>query len=185
MRAALNATLPPDIRVRAASWAPEGFDARRSARIKRYGYLIETGDVVSPFARRYAWHVRGRLDLGAMRRGLGVLRGKQDFAAFCAAAGLGRDPVCAVRSVRLVRRGSRVGVLLSADRFLHHMVRIIVGTAVEVGLGRRPPESVTRVLAGGDRRQAGPTAPAHGLFLLGALYEPPVFAGGQPRVMAP
>lgn len=177
--AALNARLPHDIRVLAARAVPRDFDARRTARLKRYGYLLETGPVASPFLRDRAWHVGRPLDAVAMARALAPLRGKHDFAAFCAAPGRGRDPACAVHSVRVVARGHRVGVLMSADAFLHHMVRNVVGTLVEVGLGRRPPRWVADVLAGRDRRAAGPTAPADGLYLLRVLYPWAVFPGGR------
>jgi tRNA pseudouridine38-40 synthase len=177
--AALNARLPRDVRVLASRAVPEGFDARRAARLKRYGYLIETGAVPTPFLRGFAWHVGRALDAGAMARGLAALRGKHDFATFCAAPGRERDPVCTVRAVRVVPRGTRVGILMSADAFLHHMVRNVVGTLVEIGLGRRPPGSLAQVLAGRDRRLAGPTAPAHGLYLLRVLYPWCVFPGGR------
>jgi tRNA pseudouridine38-40 synthase len=175
--AALNARLPRDIRVLAARAVPPGFDARRAARLKRYGYLLETGPIAGPFLRDRAWHVGRPLDTDAMTRALAPLRGKHDFAAFCAAPGRGRDPVCAVRAARVVARGDHVGVLMSADAFLHHMVRNVVGTLVEVGLRRRPPEWVADVLAGRDRRAAGPTAPADGLYLLRVLYSWAVFPG--------
>jgi tRNA pseudouridine38-40 synthase len=179
--AALNARLPRDIRVLAVRTVPPDFDARRTARLKRYGYLLETGPVAWPFLRDHAWHVGHPLDTDAMAQALAPLRGKRDFAAFCAAPGRGRDPVCSVRAVRVVARGDRVGVLMSADSFLHHMVRNVVGTLVEVGLGRRPPGWVADVLAGRDRRAAGPTAPPQGLHLLRVLYPWSVFAGGLPR----
>jgi tRNA pseudouridine38-40 synthase len=175
---ALNARLPRDIRVLAARDVPGDFNARRAARLKRYGYLLETGRVAWPFGRALAWHVDRPLDTGAMARALALLRGKHDFAAFCAAPGRERDPVCTVRAVRVVARGSLVAVLMSADAFLHHMVRNVVGTLVEVGLGRRPAPWVAEVLAGRDRRAAGPTAPPQGLFLLGARYPFPLFPGG-------
>ncbi len=177
--AAVNARLPRDVRVLAARTAPPEFDARRAARLKRYGYLIQTGPVASPFFRDRAWHVGRPLDTDAMAHALAPLRGKHDFAAFCAAAGGGRDPTCTIRALRVVARGDRVGVLMSADAFLHHMVRNIVGTLVEVGLGRRPIQWVAEVLAGRDRRCAGPTAPAHGLYLLRVLYPWRVFPGGR------
>ena len=177
--AALNARLPRDVRVLAARTAPEGFDARRSARLKRYGYLLTTDGVPSPFLRGFAWHVGRALDVGAMARAAAALRGKHDFSAFCAAPGRDRDPVCTVRAVRVVHRRGRVGVLVSADAFLHHMVRNVVGTLVEVGLGRRPPRWVADVLARRDRRAAGPTAPADGLYLLRVLYPWTVFPGGR------
>lgn len=167
---ALNAGLPPDIRVLAAAEADAGFDARRSARGKRYLYLIDNAPVASPLLRRYAWHVRRPLDVPAMRAALGTVRGRHDFSAFCAAAGLDSSPVCHVRAVHVVHRRRRVAVVISADRFVHHMVRNLVGSAVAVGQGRREPGWLASVLASRDRRRAGPTAPAHGLTLLRVLY---------------
>jgi tRNA pseudouridine38-40 synthase len=105
-----------------------------------------------------------------MRRALSLLRGRHDFSAFCAAAGREHAPTCIIRAVHVVRRRDRIAVLVSADRFLHHMVRNIVGSAVEVGRGARPPEWFADVLASRERRRAGPTAPAHGLTLLRVMY---------------
>jgi tRNA pseudouridine38-40 synthase len=177
--AALNARLPRDIRVLAARVPPPGFDARRRATLKRYGYLLGTDAVTSPFLRGFAWQVGRPLDARAMARAAAVLRGKHDFSAFCAAPGRTRDPVCRVRAVRVVARGGRLGVLMSADSFLHHMVRNVVGTLVEVGLGQRPPDTVAAILAGRDRRAAGPTAPPDGLYLLRVRYPWPLFPGGR------
>jgi tRNA pseudouridine38-40 synthase len=177
--AALNARLPRDIRVLAARAVHDGFDARRAARLKRYGYLVDTATIPSPFLRGRAWHMGRALDVDAMRCAAPLLRGKQDFSAFCAAPGRGRDPVCTARAVRVVSLDNRIGILMSADAFLHHMVRNVVGTLVEVGLGRRPPGWVGEVLAGRDRRAAGPTAPADGLYLLRVLYGWTLFPGGR------
>jgi tRNA pseudouridine38-40 synthase len=177
--AALNATLPRDVRVLAARAAPEGFDARRATRLKRYGYLLDTAPVPSPFLQGLAWHVGRALDARAMAEAARGLRGKHDFSAFCAAPGRGRDPVCRVHAVRVVACGDRLGVLISADSFLHHMVRNIVGTLVEVGLGRRPARWVLDVLGSRDRQTAGPTAPAHGLYLLRVRYAWSIFPGGR------
>jgi tRNA pseudouridine38-40 synthase len=167
---ALNATLPRDIRVVACADADADFDARRAARGKRYGYLIENGPTPSPFLLRYAWHVPLRLDVERMRRALGPLRGRHDFSAFCAAPGREHEPTCTLRALHVLRRRDRIAVLVSGDRFLHHMVRNIVGSAVEVGRGAREPGWLGEVLTGRDRRRAGPTAPAHGLTLLRVLY---------------
>ena len=98
------------------------------------------------------------------------MRGKHDFSAFCAAPGRDRTPMCTIGSARLLARRTRLVVLVSADSFLHHMVRNLVGSLVEVGRGARPPGWLREVLTGRDRRRAGPTAPARGLTLLRVLY---------------
>jgi tRNA pseudouridine38-40 synthase len=168
--AALNAHLPREIRVLGAADAEAGFDARRSAVGKRYLYLIDNGPVPTPLLLRYAWHVPGRLDPAGLRAALATLLGRHDFSAFCAAPGREADPVCRVRAVHVRRRQSRVAIAISADRFLHHMVRNVVGSAVEVGRGARPVRWLAEVLASRDRPRAGPTAPARGLTLLRVMY---------------
>jgi tRNA pseudouridine38-40 synthase len=170
VRGALNAALPPTIRVLSAAEAAPGFDARRAAIGKRYAYLIDNGLVAAPLWRRVAWHVTAPLDVAAMRAALAALRGRHDFSAFCAAAGAAAPPVCTVRAVHVVRRRERVAVLISADRFLHHMVRNIVGSAVEVGRAAHRPPWLGDVLASRDRTRAGPTAPAQGLVLVRVRY---------------
>ncbi len=172
MRSALNSYLPPDIRVLVVAEAPPGFDARRSALSKRYVYLIDVAPVPNPLLRRYAWRVAHPLDLTAMAGGLRALRGKHDFSAFCAAAGRGRTPTCTLYSARLLSRRGVVAVFLAADSFLHHMVRNVVGSLVEIGRGKRGPEWMAELLLGRDRTRAGPTAPAHGLMLLRVTYPP-------------
>jgi tRNA pseudouridine38-40 synthase len=169
----LNALLPPVIRVVDATEAPAGFDARRSAVGKRYLYVIDRGRYADPFLRRYTWHVPGRLDERAMREAFSLIRGKHDFSTFCASAGRGRTPVCTVRSVRVLSRRGRLGILLSADSFLHHMVRNVVGSLVEVGRNKRPPQWIRELLEGRDRTRAGPTAPAQGLVLVRVMYPRP------------
>jgi tRNA pseudouridine38-40 synthase len=170
VQAALNAALPPSVRVLEAHEAAAGFDARRAAAGKRYLYLLDNGAVADPLRRRFAWHVAGALDLAAMRAALGLMRGRHDFSAFCAAPGRDADPVCRVHAVHVLRRRALVVVLISADRFLHHMVRNLVGSAVEVGRGARPSAWMRDVLASRDRKLAGPTAPAHGLVLVRVRY---------------
>jgi len=172
LQRALNALLPPSVRVLDARDAPAGFDARRWARGKRYAYLIDRGAQADPFLRRYAWHAPFPLDAAAMATGLAALRGKHDFSAFCAAAGRDRTPTCTITSARVVARRERLVVCLSADSFLHHMVRNIVGSLVEVGRGVRPPGWIGEVVDGRDRKRAGPTAPAQGLVLVRVLYGP-------------
>jgi tRNA pseudouridine38-40 synthase len=170
VRAALNSVLPASIRVVAVAEAGPGFDARRSARGKRYLYVIDNGAIADPLRRRFAWHLGASLDVAAMRAALAVVRGRHDFSAFCAAPGRDADPVCRVRAVHVLRRRAFVAIAISADRFLHHMVRNLVGSSVEVGRHSRPPEWLGEVLAAGDRTRAGPTAPPQGLFLLRVQY---------------
>jgi len=170
---ALNALLPPAIRVLGAREAPAGFDARRSACGKRYAYLIDHGIPADPFRRRYAWYIPRPLDAEAMAAGLRCTRGRHDFSAFCASAGRDRTPVCTVRATRVVRRKRWLVIAISADRFLHHMVRNVVGSLVEVGRGAAPPEWIAELIAGRDRTRAGPTAPAQGLALVRVLYGRP------------
>ena len=167
---ALNASLPPDIRVRVVGDAASDFDARRRAVGKRYAYLLDTGAVAAPLARRYCWHMARGLDLDAMRAALAAVRGLHDFSALCAAAGRDAMPFCRVRAIHVVRRKSYVAIVISADRFLHHMVRNLVGSAVAVGRGARAPEWLAEILESRDRRLAGATAPAHGLMLVRVLY---------------
>ena len=105
-----------------------------------------------------------------MRTALAALHGTHDCSAFCAAPGREVEPTCRLRALHVRRRKAIIAVSLSADRFLHHMVRNIVGSALEVGRGARPPGWLAEVLASRDRTQAGPTAPAHGLTLVRVLY---------------
>jgi tRNA pseudouridine38-40 synthase len=105
-----------------------------------------------------------------MRRALLALHGRHDFGAFCAAPGREKDPMCVVRALHVFRRKERLVILLSADRYLHHMARNIVGSVVDVGRGARRADWLGAVLASRDRRNAGPTAPAQGLALVRVLY---------------
>jgi tRNA pseudouridine38-40 synthase len=172
LRRALNALLPTSVRVTDAREAPPGFDARRWARGKRYAYLIDRGSQADPFLRRLAWHPGFPLDAEVMATALRAVRGKHDFTAFCAAAGRDRTPTCTIRSARIVSRRHLLVVGISGDSFLHHMVRNLVGSLVEIGRGARPPQWMGDLLAGRDRTLAGPTAPAHGLTLVRVLYGP-------------
>jgi tRNA pseudouridine38-40 synthase len=158
--------------------AAPGFDARRSACGKRYAYVIDRGVPADPFGRRYAWHLAQALDEQAMAEGLRRVRGRHDFSAFCAAAGRGRTPLCTVRATRVVRRKRWLVIAISADSFLHHMVRNVVGSLVEVGRGAAPPAWMSELITSRDRTRAGPTAPAQGLALVRVLYGTGLSSGG-------
>ncbi|HXQ75543.1 MAG TPA: tRNA pseudouridine(38-40) synthase TruA [Acidimicrobiales bacterium] len=180
---AVNAMLGPAVVVRSAAPAPPGFDARRSARARRYRYLILEGDGPDPLLAPLAWHVRDPLDVRAMAAGADALLGEHDFRAFCrrppgtaagepirrrvldaswreeswAAGGLGEN-------ARLLRFD------ITAQSFCHQMVRSIVGTLTDVGRGRRRASDVTWMLTTGDRSQGVTLAPPHGLSLLSVDY---------------
>jgi tRNA pseudouridine38-40 synthase len=174
---ALNALLPDAIRVLAAEEAAPTFHPRFGARTKTYRYRIWNGDVISPFERRYAWHLTGTLDLDAMRAAARLVEGRHDFAAFQASGGSTttserevfasginpQSPVPSPQSPLLVYE-------ISGSGFLRHMVRNIVGSLVEVGRGRRPAGWIGELLALRARTAAGPTAPAVGLFLVSVEY---------------
>jgi len=167
----MNALLPEDVAVRAASIEPDGFDARRSARGKRYRYVIENGVTRAPLGRLQAWQLFGPLDVAAMREAARHLVGRHDFAAF-QAADCGCDH--AVREVRrldvLGEAGGRVEIVVEATAFVKHMVRNFAGTLAEVGQGKRAPGSIPALLASLDRTKAGRTAPPQGLFLEEVFY---------------
>ncbi len=167
---ALNASLADDVAVRDVTEVEEAFSARRSALERTYVYAIVNRGEPSPLAARYAWHVRRALDLDAMGAAAAALIGEHDFRSFCALPENGRT-VRRLSEFALDRRGELVRLQVSADGFLHHMVRAIVGTLVECGQARRDPATLPAVLAAGDRRAAGITAPARGLYLAGVRYE--------------
>ena len=172
---ALNARLPSTVRVLSAEEAPASFRARADARSKTYRYRIWNGDVVSPFERRFVWHVPGALDVDAMRAAAQLVEGMHDFAAFQTA---GSDVRTTEReilnsAIESETRDPHSAILtyeVCGTGFLRHMVRAIAGSLVEVGRGHRPPAWMAAVLASRDRGQAGPTAPARGLFLVSVVY---------------
>ncbi len=193
LRRALNARLPPTVRVVDAAEAPPDFHARFGAQTKTYCYRIWNGEIVSPFDHRYVWHVAAPLDVEAMDAAARLLEGRHDFAAFRAAGSATRSTERDLFTSRVTRSAelgapgavSRAGrwpdarlilVEVAGNGFLRHMVRNIVGTLVEVGRGRRPVAWVADVLASRDRAEAGPTAPASGLFLAAVEYGPPALA---------
>jgi tRNA pseudouridine38-40 synthase len=165
IRRAANARLPDDILVRSVEAAPLGWDAIASTVSKRYQYLIWNADDRPCFTPDLAWHRWQPLDVEAMREAARVFVGTHDFASFARPGHKRENTFRTVLACDVARRGPRLVVAVEGTGFLWNMVRIIVGTLVEVGYWRYRPEAVKGMLEAKDRRAAGSTAPAHGLYL--------------------
>lgn len=184
---ALNARLPDDVAVQAARAAPDDFHARFHARGKRYAYRCLTAPMRPAIGRQLYHWVRRPVDTAAMRAAAGVLRGRHDFASFATNPGYPRKrgTVRTLHHVHLLHRPGGFDFVVQGSGFLYMMVRNLVGSLLEIGFGNRPPGWLADVLAARDRRAAGPTAPAAGLFLLRVLYAPDLSpAGDEPGVTA-
>jgi tRNA pseudouridine38-40 synthase len=168
---ALNAHLPADVVVRSADVVADDFDANRHARRKLYRYVIHDGAVPELFLRRYCHHSRYRLDAAAMARAAACLRGTHEFASFETDSPNRASRVRTITHLAVNRFGDYLWLDVEADGFLYNMVRAIAGTLINVGRGYRPETCVAEVLQARDRTQAGPTAPARGLFLVRVTYE--------------
>jgi tRNA pseudouridine38-40 synthase len=166
----LNSILPSDIAILDVQEAPPGFDARFSARGKVYRYWIWNHLVRSPLHARTTWHCRSSLDLPAMRDAARALCGEHDFRAFRAADCERRTTVRVIRRLDLDRQGAVMTMEVEATAFLKNMVRILVGTLVDLGRGQIPVEAIARMLETGDRGAGGVTAPPQGLTLVRVLY---------------
>ena len=166
---AFNAVLSPDIAIKEISEATPDFHARFSAVTRVYRYTILNQPVRSPLEARYAYHHEHDLDAAAMGQALECLVGTHDFASFGQPT-QGESTVRDVVSANCSRAGSHIHVDLTANAFLRHMVRAIVGTLLLVGRGVLRAEDMRAILAAKDRSRAGPPAPAHGLCLAGVNY---------------
>ena len=167
----LRKFLPEDIGALALEEATPRFHARLNCTGKSYVYRIWNSDEPNVFERKWMLAAPQELDLEAMRRAAEALTGEHDFAAFCANRHMKKTTVRNLKSIEIRRMGGEIRIALTADGFLYHMVRILVGTLLEVGEGKRAPEDMASVLASGDRMEAGPTAPAQGLTLWSVKYD--------------
>ncbi|MGQ0680206.1 MAG: tRNA pseudouridine(38-40) synthase TruA [Actinomycetota bacterium] len=165
----LNALCGPQIAVIELQEAPEGFDARFSAEARTYEYAILTREIHDPFARHTTWHHPKHLDADLMAKGAQSLLGEHAFDAF-GRVEEGKNPVRRVEAIDIEHDGDLITIRVTANSFLQQMVRSIVGTLVQVGIGRFHPDDVGRILHSRDRAQAGPVAPPHGLFLVSVGY---------------
>jgi tRNA pseudouridine38-40 synthase len=165
-----NRFLPADIAIQNACIVPEGFKPITMAYAKRYRYTIINSTVRSPIDRLYSWQVREPLDLAAMEAASRRFVGSHNFAAFRASNCAARTTVRRIDSVQITRQGTRITIDVIGGGFLKNMVRVMVGTLVDIGRGRLTPSDIDRLLQRGDRKEAGSTAPACGLCLIEVVY---------------
>lgn len=168
----LNSLLPGDVVVRACDQMPDTFHARFDVKSKRYRYHILNRTLAAAIGRQFVWHIRQPLDTAAMAKASGTLLGTHDFKAF---EGTGSPRDHTIRTVTESSIAENGGGILTydieANGFLRFMVRNILGTLVEVGLGKISAQDIQKILRSKDRSRAGATAPPQGLFLLGVTYE--------------
>jgi tRNA pseudouridine38-40 synthase len=167
--AQLRMYLPEDIGVFSCKECSPRFHARLNAVEKTYCYRIWNSTVPCVFERRYVAVIPEQLDLYALNRAAGYLEGEHDFSAFCGNPKFKKSTVRYIRSVVIQKTGEEVRIYFTGDGFIHNQVRIMVGTLLEVGMGRRDPHSLP-ALFGGRRSDAGFLAPAQGLCLMEVRY---------------
>ena len=166
---ALNQRLPEDIRIVKVELAKNGFHARKSAKGKKYEYYIDCREKPDVFSRRYCYHYPEKLDIEAMRDATRYLIGPKNFTSFTDDKEC-KDPVRKITNIKIVRSGEKVRITYYGTGFLYHMVRILTGTLLEIGAGKRDASMLPVVIAAEDRSLAGFLAPARGLFLRKVYY---------------
>ncbi len=167
-----NRHLPADVRVLAAHRMPAGFHARKHAAAKTYVYTLRRETVISPLDALFAVRADRRIDVAALAEATAHLPGRHDFSAFAAAGGSHRQPCRRIFAAAWSEEGAALRFTIRGEGFLRGMVRALVGTLVDVGMGRRSAADFAALLEGGPRGTAGATAPAHGLVLDEVFYPP-------------
>ena len=170
LQLAINANLPRDIRVVRLIRARPRFHAQKDAKRKRYEYRIVTARVLSPFLAGRVCHVPVPLDYASMQEAAARFLGEHDFTALSASRTTVKNKVRRILKSEMVRQGNRLTFRVEARGFLHHMVRNMAGTLVDVGLGKLKPSDIDCIIESRDRNRAGPTAPAEGLYLVRIWY---------------
>jgi tRNA pseudouridine38-40 synthase len=166
----INSILPHDIVVKSITEVPDGWHAQRDAVARYYLYKIQTGIAPPALDRFRCWYVFYRLDIEAMKRAIGPFIGEQDFSSFRSIHCDADHAVREIREIRIEEVPPNIFIHVTGDSFLRSMVRVIVGTLVEVGRKKILPEQIPDILKARNRNLAGPTAPAHGLHLVKVFY---------------
>jgi len=164
----LNSALPDDIAVLALDEVEDDFHARYSARRKTYRYRI--AHTPAAFAAGLSWRIHGQINWRAVEEATAILQGRHDFAGFCLAASQKENTDCQIFKAGWTCNVREAIFEITADRFLHRMVRLTVGTLIDIGRDRRPPDHVRNILTSGDVREAGQAAPPEGLYLVLVEY---------------
>jgi len=167
----LNQYLPQDIVVKELAEVDERFHARYNAKSREYVYRIWNSPIPSAFERKYSYHVPFPLNLDEMRRAADKLLGTHDFIAFSSLKKRKKSTIRRIERIEIERNGSLVTVDIVANAFRYNMVRIMVGTLLEIGLGNQPAEYIDEIFEIGIRKEAGMTVPPQGLFLAGVCYD--------------
>ncbi len=166
----MNSYLPEDICVREVTTASDRFHSRYNAIGKTYRYTCYTGREKPVFDRKYVYYIEETPDVDKMKEAAAILIGEHDFRSFCANPRMKKSTVRRVDRIDIVRKGAYITFTYHGTGFLQYMVRILTGTLLEVGFGKRTPESMRELLEAKDRREAGATAPACGLTMLEVDY---------------
>ncbi|MDL0437167.1 MULTISPECIES: tRNA pseudouridine(38-40) synthase TruA [unclassified Niallia] len=167
---ALNALLPHDIVFSTIEAVDRSFHARYDVQGKEYRYFIHLSERRDPFKRNFSYYYPYQLDIGAIREALEYFIGEHDFTSFCSMKTDKEDKVRTIHSMRLVEEGDILVFCFEGNGFLYNMVRIIIGTLLDVGRGKRKPESIKEIIEKKDRKAAGKTASANGLYLWKVFY---------------
>ena len=163
--------LPDDIGALELTEAAPRFHARLNAAGKTYVYRIWNSDAPNVFERKYMYTLPDTLDMAAMETAAAALIGTHDFMSFCANKRMKKSTVRTIESIRMERLGNELRFTVTGDGFLYNMVRILVGTLLEVGMGKRSPDSMADLLSAKDRSKAGYLVPPHGLRLEAVYYD--------------
>ena len=168
---ALNQRLPEDIVVQSSKEVSEDFHPRYVKGTKTYEYRILNRKMPDPTKRRDTYHYYYDLDVDKMQQAASYLEGEHDFSSFCAAKAQVKTKVRTIYSAKVYKQGDVITIRLEGNGFLYNMVRIVAGTLIKIGAGEIEPDKMIDIIEGADRELAGPTAPAHGLTMIGIKYD--------------
>ncbi|MBM7614998.1 tRNA pseudouridine38-40 synthase [Alkaliphilus hydrothermalis] len=171
MKEYINHYLPQDIVVKEIHKASERFHSRYNGIAKRYVYYVWNDPVPSAFQRKYSYHIPEKLDIAAMKKAAELFLGTHDFIAFSSVKKTNKSTERTIKEINIERKGQQIEFSFIGDGFLHNMVRIMMGTLLEIGLGNEKPDYIERIFKEGKREVAGQTVPAQGLFLAEVYYD--------------